>query len=275
MPELPEVETTLRGIRPYLEGERVQRLLVREPRLRLPIAPETADLVQGQRIGALSRRSKYILMGLERGTLIVHLGMSGSLRVVPPSSPPRRHDHLDLVLSDQRCLRFHDPRRFGIFLWTAETPEVAERQHPLLSHLGPEPLGERFDGDDLYAASRGRRVAIKSFIMDASVVVGVGNIYANESLFLAGIHPARLCCRVGRARYRLLAETIRRVLADAIAQGGTTLRDFVQEDGQPGYFAQSLRVYGREGEPCKQCGEPVRQRRIGQRSSFYCPRCQH
>ncbi|NEV63454.1 bifunctional DNA-formamidopyrimidine glycosylase/DNA-(apurinic or apyrimidinic site) lyase [Thiorhodococcus minor] len=275
MPELPEVETTLRGIRPHLEGERVQRLQVREPRLRVPIAPETADLVEGQRIRALSRRSKYILIGLERGTLIVHLGMSGSLRVVPTSSPPRRHDHLDLVLTDQRCLRFHDPRRFGIFLWTPEPPEIAERQHPLLSHLGPEPLGERFDGDYLYGASRGRRVAIKSFIMDASVVVGVGNIYANESLFLAGIHPARLCGRVGRERYRRLAGTIRRVLADSITQGGTTLRDFVQEDGQPGYFAQSLRVYGREGEACKQCGEPIRQRRIGQRSSFYCPRCQH
>ncbi|NEX18784.1 bifunctional DNA-formamidopyrimidine glycosylase/DNA-(apurinic or apyrimidinic site) lyase [Thiorhodococcus mannitoliphagus] len=275
MPELPEVETTVRGIRPHLEGKRVQALLVREPRLRLPIAPETADLVAGQRICTLSRRSKYILMGLERGTLIIHLGMSGSLRVVPATSPPRRHDHLDLVVSDQRCLRFHDPRRFGIFLWTAETPQIAEQQHPLLSRLGPEPLGDQFDGDYLYAASRGRRIAVKSFIMDASVVVGVGNIYANESLFLAGIHPTRRCGRVGIDRYRRLAEVIRAVLTESISQGGTTLRDFVQEDGQPGYFAQSLRVYGREGEACKRCGEPIRLRRIGQRSSFYCARCQH
>lgn len=275
MPELPEVETTLRGIRPYVEGQPIRELVVREPRLRLPIPPDMAQAVGGQQIETLSRRSKYILMGLQRGTLLVHLGMSGSLRIVPAASPPRRHDHLDLVLGDDRCLRFHDPRRFGIFLWTPDSPDVVQRTHPLLRSLGPEPLGERFDGDYLYAASRGRRVAVKSFIMDAAVVVGVGNIYANESLFLAGIHPARLCGRIGLARYRRLAEVIRSVLTASITQGGTTLRDFVQEDGQPGYFAQSLRVYGREGAPCKGCGEPIRQRRIGQRSSFFCPRCQH
>ncbi|MBK1722065.1 bifunctional DNA-formamidopyrimidine glycosylase/DNA-(apurinic or apyrimidinic site) lyase [Thiocystis violacea] len=275
MPELPEVETTLRGIRPHLEGRRIQDLVVREPRLRLPIAPETAAQVQGQRIQTLSRRSKYILMGLERGTLILHLGMSGSLRVVPTESPPRRHDHLDLILPDARCLRFHDPRRFGIFLWTPDGPDMAQAEHALLRSLGPEPLGDGFDGDYLYASSRGRRVAVKSFIMDAAIVVGVGNIYANESLFLAGIHPARLCGRIGLARYQRLAEVIRSVLLASITQGGTTLRDFVREDGQPGYFAQSLRVYGREGQPCRSCGEAIRQRRIGQRSSFYCSRCQH
>ncbi len=275
MPELPEVETTLRGIRPHLEGRTIARLLVRESRLRLPIPPETSELVAGQAIGEVSRRSKYLLIGLERGSLVVHLGMSGSLRVVPAASPLKRHDHLDLVLSDERCLRFHDPRRFGLFLWTPQTPLAAMAEHPLLRNLGPEPLGTDFDGDHLHALSRSRRTAVKSFIMDAAVVVGVGNIYASESLFLAGIHPERACHRVGLARYRRLAEVIRAVLAASIEQGGTTLRDFVREDGQPGYFAQSLRVYGREGEPCKVCGAGIRQRRIGQRSSFYCPRCQH
>ena len=184
------------------------------------------------------------------------------------------HDHLDLLLSDGGLLRFHDPRRFGIFLWIPQSPASALAEHPLLRDLGPEPLGADFDGTHLHRLSRSRRVAVKSFIMDASVVVGVGNIYASESLFLAGIHPARACNRIGPERYRRLAETIRQVLGDAIAQGGTTLRDFVNESGSPGYFAQSLRVYGREGEPCRACGEPIRQRRIGQRSSFYCTRCQ-
>ncbi|EXJ17147.1 bifunctional DNA-formamidopyrimidine glycosylase/DNA-(apurinic or apyrimidinic site) lyase [Imhoffiella purpurea] len=275
MPELPEVETTLRGIRPHLEGRRIARLLVREPRLRLPIPSDMPARVDGQPILGLSRRSKYLLIHLERGTLLVHLGMSGSLRVVPVSSPPRKHDHLDLILNDGRCLRFHDPRRFGIFIWEPQSADRLESQHPLLKDLGPEPLGDGFDGDHLYALSRRRRIAVKSFIMDASVVVGVGNIYANESLFLAGIHPSRACNRIGLERYRRLAATIRSLLQDSIRQGGTTLRDFVREDGQPGYFAQSLRVYGRAGEPCKVCGTPVGQIRIGQRSTFYCRTCQH
>lgn len=275
MPELPEVETTLRGIRPYLEGRRVDRLIVRDPRLRQPIAPETAERVAGQRVRALSRRSKYLLIGLDEGCLIIHLGMSGSLRIVAADSLPRKHDHVDLVLSDARALRFHDPRRFGLFLWTPDPPDLAETRHPLLRDLGPEPLGTDFDGDHLYRLGRQRRVAIKSFLMDASVVVGVGNIYANESLFLAGIHPVRACHRIGLERYRRLAEVIRTLLQASITQGGTTLRDFVQENGNPGYFAQSLRVYGRTGAPCTTCGDPIRQRRIAQRSSFYCPRCQH
>jgi formamidopyrimidine-DNA glycosylase len=275
MPELPEVETTLRGIRPYLEGRRIDRLVVRDPRLRQPVPMETADRVAGQTVRSLSRRSKYLLVGLDCGSLIIHLGMSGSLRIVAPDSPPKKHDHLDLVLADQRCLRFHDPRRFGLFLWTEDPPETAETRHPLLRALGPEPLGPAFDGDHLYRLAQQRRTAVKVFLMDASVVVGIGNIYANESLFLAGIHPARACHRIGLARYRRLAEVVRSVLQASITQGGTTLRDFVQEDGNPGYFAQSLRVYGRTGEPCVGCAAPLRQRRIGQRSSFYCPRCQH
>ena len=275
MPELPEVETTLRGIRPHLEGRRIARLLVREPRLRLPIPPETADQIGGQSIRTLSRRGKYLLIGLDQGTLIAHLGMSGSLRVVPAASPPRPHDHLDLILDDGRCLRMHDPRRFGIFLWTAASPERTQEEHALLRALGPEPLSADFDGAYLYAASRSRRVAVKSLIMDGSVVVGVGNIYASESLFLAGIHPARACNRIAGARYDRLTEVIRQVLLASIEQGGTTLRDFVQENGAPGYFAQSLRVYGRDGLPCKTCGHLIQQRRIGQRSSFFCPHCQH
>jgi formamidopyrimidine-DNA glycosylase len=212
---------------------------------------------------------------LDQGSLLIHLGMSGSLRVVPADSPPKKHDHLDLVLADRHCLRFHDPRRFGLFLWLPETPQLAESRHPLLRGLGPEPLGTAFNGDYLHRLSRERRVVVKIFLMDASVVVGVGNIYANESLFLAGIHPARACHRIGLERYRRLAEVIRGVLEASITQGGTTLRDFVQEDGNPGYFAQSLRVYGRTGEPCVACGAPLRQRRLGQRSSFYCVHCQH
>lgn len=270
MPELPEVETTLRGIAPHLAGQRIERLVVRERRLRLPVPVGTEEVLAGQRIEALRRRGKYLLIGLERGTLIVHLGMSGSLRVLPAGTPAAAHDHLDLWLASGACLRLRDPRRFGLFVWTGELPD----RHPLIAGLGPEPLEEGFDGDHLWRLSRGRRTAVKPFIMDAGVVVGVGNIYANESLALAGIHPARPCGRVSRARYARLAAAIRQVLANAIAVGGTTLRDFVAEDGSPGYFAQSLRVYGRTGEPCRGCGEPIRQRRIGQRGSFYCPRCQ-
>jgi len=270
MPELPEVETTLRGIAPYLEGRRITRLLVRERRLRVPIAPSTEEHVEGRRILGLRRRGKYLLLELQDGTLVIHLGMSGSLRIVPSHYPPALHDHLDLAMEGGNCLRMRDPRRFGIFLWTPDPPE----QHGLLRHLGPEPLSAEFDGDYLHERSRGRHAAVKNFIMDADIVVGVGNIYANESLFMAGIHPGRPCNRVGRMRYRRLASAVRQVLANAIEQGGTTLRDFVREDGNPGYFALSLKVYGRTGEPCPSCGEPIRQRRIGQRSSFFCPRCQ-
>jgi formamidopyrimidine-DNA glycosylase len=274
MPELPEVETTLRGIRPHLDGRRITRLVVREPRLRQPIPPEMPERVAGQPIRSLRRRSKYLLIELEHGSLLVHLGMSGSLRLASPDSPPRTHDHLDLVLSDGGILRFHDPRRFGIFLWVPQSPETALVEHPLLSKLGPEPLGDHFDGEYLYRSSRSRRVAVKSFIMDAAVVVGVGNIYASESLFLAGIHPAHACNQIDLDSYGRLAETIRLVLMASIEQGGTTLRDFVNESGSTGYFAQSLQVYGRAGEPCRTCGETIQQQRIGQRSSFYCLRCQ-
>lgn len=274
MPELPEVETTLRGIRPHLEGRRIERLVVREARLRQPVAAHTAERLAGARIAALRRRGKYLLADLEHGSLLLHLGMSGSLRITEAHQPPRTHDHLDLCCVDGPCLRFHDPRRFGLFLWLDQGPEEALATHPLLARLGPEPLDPGFTGEHLHRLAQGRRVAVKAFIMDSRVVVGVGNIYANESLFLAGIHPARAAGRISRARYERLAETIRAVLGAAIAQGGTTLRDFLRDDGQPGYFSQSLRVYGRGGAPCPSCGEPLREQRIGQRSSVYCPRCQ-
>lgn len=269
MPELPEVETTLRGIAPHLQGRRIERLLVRERRLRYPVPVDMENKVRGQCILALRRRGKYLLLELDVGTILIHLGMSGSLRILAADTAPGKHDHIDLRLGVD-CLRLRDPRRFGLFLWTPDPTE----SHHLLAHLGPEPLEPDFDGDYLYEISRARRCAVKAFLMDSKVVVGVGNIYANESLYLAGIHPARPCNRVGRVRYRRLAWQVRQVLTKAIGQGGTTLRDFVQEDGRPGYFSLSLKVYGREGKQCPGCGEPIRQRRIGQRSSFYCTQCQ-
>ncbi len=269
MPELPEVETTRRGIAPLVEGRRVSRVVVRQPRLRRPVPEELPGLLARRTLQRVERRAKYLLLRFRHGTLILHLGMSGSLRVVPPETPPEKHDHFDLVLGD-RCLRLRDPRRFGAVLWTGEDPLA----HPLLRHLGPEPLGPAFDGDHLHRRSRGRTAAVKNFIMDGRTVVGVGNIYASEALFEAGIHPARPCGRISPERYRRLAEAIRRILADAIEQGGTTLRDFRRADGRPGYFVQELKVYGRTGDPCPRCGAPVRQRVIGQRSSFYCGRCQ-
>lgn len=269
MPELPEVETTRRGIAPHILGKRITGLIVRQPQLRWPIAAGLAKTLVGQRVAAVERRAKYLLLRIPRGTLIIHLGMSGSLRVLPADSPVGAHDHVDLMFHDH-SLRLRDPRRFGAVLWS---PDAVE-QHPLLRHLGPEPLDDRFDGNWLYQQSRKRRVAVKSLIMDGRVVVGVGNIYASESLFLSGIHPHRPCNRISPARYATLAENIKAVLQAAIRQGGSTLRDFQRADGKPGYFAQQLRVYGKEGEACSVCGQAIRQRRIGQRSSFYCSHCQ-
>lgn len=270
MPELPEVETTCRGIRPHLLNRRVTAVEVREPRLRWPVSPDLARQLPGRVIDRVERRAKYLILGSGDHALVLHLGMSGNLRLVSMDSLPGKHDHLDLVIESGRCLRFQDPRRFGAALWVQGAPEA----HPLLQALGPEPLGDGFDGDHLYRLSRGRRVAVKSFIMNNHIVVGVGNIYANEALFRSGIHPLRAAGRVGRERYRSLADTIKAVLAEAIAQGGTTLRDFVGSDGKPGYFAQELNVYGRNGEPCPGCGNPIQRDIIGQRGTFFCPRCQ-
>jgi formamidopyrimidine-DNA glycosylase len=217
----------------------------------------------------VTRRAKYLLLGLAEGDAIVHLGMSGSLRVVAADLPAQLHDHLDLVMSNGKALRFHDPRRFGCWLWQAR-----DTVHPLLAQLGPEPLGESFDDDHLWRASRGRAASVKTFLMDQRIVVGVGNIYAAEALFRAGIHPARAAGRVSRERYRALSQAVRAVLAHAIARGGTTLRDYVNAVGEPGYFELELDVYGRAGEPCPRCAAPLRNAVIGQRASVYCPRCQ-
>ena len=270
MPELPEVETTRRGLAPHLEGRRVRAVEVRERRLRWPVA-ETLDAeLPGALVERLERRAKYLLFRTDRGTLIGHLGMSGSMRVVSGNLPPGPHDHVDLHLDSGLCLRLRDPRRFGSLHWTTADPFT----HPLLVGLGPEPLGEGFDAAWLYGRARGRRAPVKTFLMDAHVVVGVGNIYASEALHLAGIHPLRAAGRVSRPRFERLVEAVRQVLGDAIVAGGTTLRDFTNGAGEPGYFRQRLRVYGRAGEPCDTCGETLRQRVIGQRSSFFCVRCQ-
>ena len=269
MPELPEVETTRRGIEPHILGRRVTRVVIRQGRLRWPIPDEVRNLLPGSMIEATRRRGKYLLLQTELGWVLIHLGMSGSLRILPQGAPVGKHDHVDIELDDGRLLRYTDPRRFGALLW-ARVPE----EHALLRDLGPEPLEPGFDGDYLYTRAHGRSTAVKAFIMDSHVVVGVGNIYANEALFRAGIHPDRAAGRIGLVRYERLAETLREVLAEAIAIGGTTLRDFVGGDGEPGYFAQKLRVYGRGGQTCFNCGELLREMRHNNRATVYCPHCQ-
>lgn len=269
MPELPEVETTRRGIEPHVVGSTVAQLIVRDARLRWPVPPDLGSLLRGSVITGVRRRGKYLLLETATGAVIVHLGMSGSLRVCKSDEPPRGHDHIDLMLTSGLCLRYHDPRRFGCWLWLPRG-----ESHALLDVLGPEPLEAGFDGDYLFELSRGRRSPIKAFVMDSHVVVGVGNIYANEALFQAGILPSRAAGRVSRERYQLLASCIRKVLGDAITQGGTTLRDFVGGDGKPGYFQQRLFVYGRGGEACLRCRLELVETRQGQRTTVYCRQCQ-
>ncbi|MGH8215717.1 MAG: bifunctional DNA-formamidopyrimidine glycosylase/DNA-(apurinic or apyrimidinic site) lyase [Rhodanobacteraceae bacterium] len=269
MPELPEVETTKRGIEPFVTGRVVERVLLRRKDLRWPIPRALTSKLPGQRIDAVERRAKYLLLHTQAGSALLHLGMSGSLRLTDPALPPRPHDHYDMELDSGRALRFNDPRRFGCLLWQ-KPGEV----HPLLRGLGPEPLGDAFDGDWLWSASRGRSAAVKSFLMDQRVVVGVGNIYASEALFAARVHPKRAAGSVSRTRYARIAAEIRHVLSYAITRGGTTLRDFLAPDGTPGYFEQELAVYGRGGEPCRVCGTPIRAEVIGQRMSYWCSRCQ-
>lgn len=270
MPELPEVETTRRGIAPHITGLTVARLLVREPRLRWPVPRELIEGLPGRTVDAVGRRGKYLLLKTTAGTVLVHLGMSGSLRIIDAATPPAPHDHVDIVFTDGRALRLRDPRRFGSMLWTTRAPE----EHPLLRDLGPEPLDGDFSGNYLFGVSRGRRIAVKQFLMNSHVVAGIGNIYACEALFLAGVHPLRAAGRIGRERYDRLAAAIRGVLNDSITAGGTTLRDFTNSVGEPGYFAIRLHVYGRGGKPCPHCRQPVREIRQGQRSTFYCAACQ-
>jgi formamidopyrimidine-DNA glycosylase len=269
MPELPEVETTRRGLAPHLVGRRIESLKIRQPRLRWPIPPALRRRLPGQRIEAIERRAKYLLVHTEPGSALLHLGMSGSLRIMPATTPAEPHDHVDWLLDSGRILRFTDPRRFGSQLW-----QPSGTVHPLLAGLGPEPLGDAFAGAYLWRKSRGRAAPVKTFLMDQKIVVGVGNIYAVEALFAAGIHPTRAAGSVSRARYERLAGEVKRILAHAIERGGTTLRDFLNAEGEPGYFEQELFVYGRAGEPCRVCGTPIRGVRVGQRGTFYCARCQ-
>jgi len=270
MPELPEVETVRRGLEPLLVGRTLTSVILRAERLRWPLFPELTTQLAGQKILVVDRRAKYLLIRCTSGTVLLHLGMSGVLHLLSATLPPQRHDHVDLVLDDGNCLRLSDPRRFGAVLW-CETDVAA---HPLLCNLGPEPLSSEFDGDYLVRRAAGRKGAVKNFLMDQRIVVGVGNIYASEALFRAGIDPARPAGKVGAMAYHKLAAAVCTVLEEALAQGGTTLRDFNDAHGQPGYFAQNLQVYGRKGLPCVVCGTPIRVRRLGGRSSFDCPQCQ-
>lgn len=270
MPELPEVETTLRGIAPHLVARRVTGVTIRDRRLRWPVETGLEARLTGQRILAVARRGKYLILTCADGSLLLHLGMSGSLRLVPTGTPPGPYDHLDIALDSGRCLRLTDPRRFGSVLWTVDDPE----KHPRLRGLGPEPLAAAFDGAYLFHVGRGRRAPVKHLLMDGRVVAGLGNIYVNEALFHAGIHPARPAGRISRKRYDRLAEAVREVLGDAIARGGTTLRNYVNGEGRPGWFQLRLSVYGRVGEPCPRCGTAIVKVPLGQRATYACPRCQ-
>lgn len=270
MPELPEVETTKRGIEPQICQQTIQQVVVRQPQLRWPVSPQISQQLPGLVINKVSRRAKYLLLDTEKGTLIIHLGMSGHLRIVSKNTPLQKHDHIDLVLANDTVLRYHDPRRFGAWLWTQAPIE----QHPLLAKLAPEPLSEDFNSDDLYSKIHPRKTAIKSLIMNNHLVVGVGNIYANESLFLSGLHPLRTGQSLKRHECDKLVKHIKQVLAEAIEQGGTTLKDFLSPSGKPGYFEQQLFVYGREHQACLKCGCAIQRRVDFQRASYFCPHCQ-
>ncbi|MFC5512923.1 bifunctional DNA-formamidopyrimidine glycosylase/DNA-(apurinic or apyrimidinic site) lyase [Massilia jejuensis] len=276
MPELPEVEVTRRGVAPHLEGRVVEQVVFRREGLRWPFPAHLAGSLVGQRIAQVGRRGKYLLIDFASGTLIIHLGMSGHLRVLPPGVEPKKHDHFDLVVNDgahSQVLRLHDPRRFGAVLWHAhDDGDIA--QHALLRGLGVEPLEAAFSSALLHQATRKRNAPIKQVLLAGDIVVGVGNIYACESLFKAGINPKTPAARISRARYDRLALAIRAILAEAIVQGGSTLRDFIAVNGQSGYFQQTYFVYDRAGVPCRNCGAPVRQIKQGQRSTFYCATCQ-
>ena len=270
MPELPEVETTRRGLEPALIGQRVSHAIVRHRGMREPVPRALERKIAGARIHGVQRRAKYLLIVCDRGTLIVHLGMSGRLWLVDGHTAPATHDHFDLVLESGATVRLRDPRRFGLVLWQ----DPGAPTHRLLAHLGPEPFDEAFTGDYLYRQTRARSAAIKQVIMDSKLVVGIGNIYASEALFRAGINPKLAAGRVGRARYIALVEHIRATLEDAIRAGGSSLRDYVGSNGQAGYFQNEHLVYGRRGEPCRRCGALVKELRQGQRSTFYCAGCQ-
>ena len=270
MPELPEVETTLRGIKPLIKNSVVRSVNVRQKQLRWPVTPRLVERITGEKILDVKRRAKYLLISFRHGTVLIHLGMSGRLRILPLGEPVRKHDHVDVVLTNNSVLRFHDPRRFGCVLWVDGDPLCS----PQLAHLGLEPLEDAFSGQTLFNLARGRRTSVKNFIMNGRIVVGVGNIYANESLFRSGILPSRSAGRISLNRYRRLVVAIREVLIEAIQAGGTTLRDYATVTGEPGYIEQALEVYEREGRPCVRCARNIRRTIIGQRSSYFCPTCQ-
>ena len=270
MPELPEVETTRLGISPHITGQVIMDVVIRNKNLRWPISATLKQNLLTRQFQKIDRRGKYLLCYTNHGCMMLHLGMSGSLRIVSSDIKPEKHDHLDILFASGNILRFHDPRRFGSVIWTKNDP----LQHKLIKHLGPEPLSEDFNGEWLYRRSRKRTQAIKNFIMDSHHVVGVGNIYASESLFLAGINPKRKAGNVSLERYERLTKAIKKILKQSIKQGGTTLRDFLNSEGKPGYFQQHLNVYARTGQPCPKCQSPIKEIKLGQRSSFYCANCQ-
>jgi formamidopyrimidine-DNA glycosylase len=270
MPELPEVETTLKGIKPFVLKQKITDVVVRHHGMRWPVPAELKAVLTGQTIEQITRRGKYLLFQSARGNLILHLGMSGSLRILPQFAPAKKHDHLDISLANGMILRLTDPRRFGAVLWT----ENAVDEHPLLANLGPEPLEKEFSGKYLFLKARKRKVAVKNFLMDSKIVVGVGNIYAAESLFAAGILPQKAAGIVSLVQYERLALEVKKVLKMAIKKGGTTLKDFVGSDGRKGYFFLELKVYGRGGKKCVVCGTTLKENRLGQRSTVYCPKCQ-
>lgn len=270
MPELPEVETTRCGILPHITKSRVVKVAIRQPRLRWPITENMQQILANTTLNDVLRRGKYLLLEFEHGTALLHLGMSGSVTILDTDIAACKHDHFDIQFDNGKILRYNDPRRFGAFLWAGTEPY----QHKLLASLGVEPLENDFNAEYIYSASRKRKTNVKQFIMDAHLVVGVGNIYANEALFQAGIHPARQANRISHARYQRLVIVIKKVLNEAIKQGGTTLKDFNQVDGKPGYFSQSLSVYGRAGQPCMKCQHPLQEIRQSGRSSVFCKQCQ-
>ena len=270
MPELPEVETSRRGIAPHIEGKTFKAIIIRQAQLRWPVPDALMTVLPGLTLNSVERRGKYLLLKTCQETLILHLGMSGNLRIATPEQAPGKHDHVDFIFNDNTLLRLNDQRKFGAVLWC----EGEVLNHPLLATLGPEPLSDAFNGDYLLQRAAKRSLPVKSLLMDSHIVVGVGNIYASESLFMAGILPTRPAGGVSLREYRRLAEAVKTVLQQAIAQGGTTLRDFTDAQGKPGYFQQDLRVYGRVDQPCLTCAEPVQQIKIGQRASYYCNTCQ-
>ncbi|ABR73398.1 formamidopyrimidine-DNA glycosylase [Actinobacillus succinogenes] len=268
MPELPEVETAKNGITPYLDGFYIEKIIVRQPKLRWEVSPELSQ-ISHQKVTALSRRAKYLIIHTAQGYIIGHLGMSGAVRIVSPDSPVNKHDHLDIVMNNGKIMRYNDPRRFGAWFWTENLDEF-----PLFAKLGPEPLSGEFNSDYLFKKSRKKPTAVKSFIMNNAVVVGIGNIYANEVLFQCGLHPEKPAGKITKTQAALLTETIKKELTRAIAQGGTTLKDFLQPDGKPGYFVQELQIYGKKGCPCPKCGQKIESFTVGQRNSYVCLHCQ-